>query len=138
MGHVKGWQYAWDGSAEETTDISLDRAQLDSGLNFLFLAAFPLLLWIFDSTFAVGLCMGLIVLFRGLFNRRSKVGTFLSRQSYAVYIIHIPIVVFLAYALRGVELAPLLKFGLASLIIVPICFIVAAIVRKIPFASRII
>jgi peptidoglycan/LPS O-acetylase OafA/YrhL len=91
---------------------------------------------LFDSTFAVGLCLGLIVLFRGLFNKENKIGTFLSRQSYAVYIVHIPIVVFLAYAMRGIELAPLLKFGLASLIIVPVCFIVAAIARKIPFASR--
>ncbi|WP_323767085.1 hypothetical protein [Antarctobacter sp.] len=30
----------------------LERAQLDSGLNFLFLAAFPLLLWVFQESFA--------------------------------------------------------------------------------------
>lgn len=39
-------------TADNSQDLWLDRAQLDSGLNFLFLAAFPLLLWIFDSTFA--------------------------------------------------------------------------------------
>jgi len=52
--------------------------------------------------------------------------------------IHIPIVVFLAYALRGIELAVLLKFGMAAVIGVPLCFAVAYIVRKIPRVSRIL
>ena len=93
-------------------------------------------LW--DSTFAVGLCLGLITLFRRSFNGESKFGRFLSQHSYAVYLIHIPIIVFLAYALRGIVLGSLVKFGWASIIIVPICFAVAYIVRKIPFASRVL
>jgi hypothetical protein len=32
----------------------------------------------------------------------------------------------------------LFKFGLASLVIVPVCFVVAATIRKIPGVSRII
>lgn len=92
-------------------------------------------LW--DSIFAVGLCLGLIPLFRRFFNRQGRFGTFLSQHSYAVYVIHIPIVVFLAYALRGIELASLLKSGMAAVIIVPTCFAVAWIVRKIPLASRV-
>jgi len=93
-------------------------------------------LW--DSIFAVGMCLGLIPLFRRFFNEESRFGRFLSQHSYTVYVIHIPIVVFLAYALRGIELAPLLKFGMASLIGVPLCFAVAYIVRKIPLASRVL
>jgi glucan biosynthesis protein C len=93
-------------------------------------------LW--DSIFAVGLCLASITFFRRFFAGDSSFGKFLSQQSYAVYIIHIPIVVFLAYALRGIELAPLLKFVVASLIIVPICFVVAYIIRKIPGVSRVV
>jgi peptidoglycan/LPS O-acetylase OafA/YrhL len=93
-------------------------------------------LW--DSTFAVGLTVGLIVLFRRLFNRESRLGRFLSEQSYAVYIIHIPIVVFGAYLLRSIPLESLPKFGLVSIILIPVCFSVAYLVRKIPFVSRII
>ena len=93
-------------------------------------------LW--DSIFAVGMCLGLITLFRRFFNGQRRFGKFLSQHSYAVYVIHIPIVVFLAYALRGIKLAPLLKFGMAAVIIVPACFSVAYIVRKIPGVSRIL
>jgi glucan biosynthesis protein C len=93
-------------------------------------------LW--DSIFAVGMCLGLITLFRRLFNGQGRFGRFLSRHSYAVYVTHIPIVVVVAFALSGIELTPLLKFGMASLIGVPACFAVAYIVRKIPLASRVL
>jgi len=86
----------------------------------------------------VGMSVGLLPLFRNLMNGSGWLGRFLSQQSYAVYIIHIPIIVFAAYALRNVTAGSLLKFGLLSLIVIPICFIVAGIVRKIPYVSRII
>jgi surface polysaccharide O-acyltransferase-like enzyme len=93
-------------------------------------------LW--DSIFAVGMCLGLIALFRHCFNGQGSFGGLLSQQSYTVYVIHIPILVFLALVLRGIELGSLPKFGIASVIIVPTCFCVAYIVRKIPLASRIL
>ena len=93
-------------------------------------------LW--DSTFAVGICLGLITLFRRFFNGQGRFGRFLSQHGYTVYIIHIPTIVFLAFALGGIELAPLLKFGMAAVIMIPTCFAVAFIVRKIPRVSRIL
>ena len=93
-------------------------------------------LW--DSIFAVGMVLGLIPLFRRFFNGQGRFGRFLSQHSYAVYVIHIPIVVFLAVALKGIELAALLKFGMAAVIVVPTCFAVAYIIRKIPGVSRIL
>jgi len=91
-------------------------------------------LW--DSTFAVGICLGVITLFRHFFNGQRRFGKFLSQHSYTVYVIHIPIVVFLAVALKGIELENLLKFGMAAVIGVPLCFAIAYLVRKIPLASR--
>lgn len=93
-------------------------------------------LW--DSLFAVGMCLALITFFRRFVNGQRAFGRFLSRHNYTVYIVHIPIVVFLTYALRRIELATLLKFGLASLIVVPSCYLVAFIIRKLPLASKIL
>lgn len=93
-------------------------------------------LW--DSTFAVGMCLGLIPLFRRFFNGQGRFGRFLSQHSYAVYVVHIPIVVLIAIALKGIHLEPLLKFGMAAVIAVPTCFAVAYIVRRMPGVSRIL
>ncbi|MCK4792603.1 MAG: acyltransferase family protein, partial [Desulfobacteraceae bacterium] len=93
-------------------------------------------LW--DSIFAVGMCLGLITLFRRFFNGQRRFGKFLAQQSFAVYVIHIPIIVFLALALRGIDLGSLPKFGMAAVIVVPTCFVVAYFVHKIPFASRVL
>ncbi len=93
-------------------------------------------LW--DAAFAVGLCLFLITLFRRVFNRQRAFGRFLSQHGYTVYIIHIPIVVFLTYALREIELNSILKSALAAVIVVPACFIIAAIIRKLPLASRVL
>jgi peptidoglycan/LPS O-acetylase OafA/YrhL len=98
-------------------------------------------LW--DSIFAVGMCLASITFFRRFFNKESRLGSLLAQQSYAVYLIHVPIIIFLAYALRGIDLggihfSPLLKFGIATVIVVPICFVVAWVIRKIPGVSRIL
>jgi peptidoglycan/LPS O-acetylase OafA/YrhL len=93
---------------------------------------------LFDALFSVGTCLGAITLFRRFFNRESRFGKFLAQQSYAVYLIHIPIIVFLAYLLREMKLGNLAKFGIASLIIVPVCFIAAYLLRKIPLVARVL
>ena len=93
-------------------------------------------LW--DSTFAVGMVLAVSALFRRFFNRQRWLGSFLAQHSYTVYIIHIPIIVFIAFALRGLDLGTILKFCLVTIIVVPTCFVVAAVVRKIPLAARVL
>jgi glucan biosynthesis protein C len=93
-------------------------------------------LW--DSIFSVGMCLGLITFFRSRFNHSSSFGQFLSRHAYTVFIVHAPVIVYLAIALRNLQLEHLLKFGLMALVGVPLCFAAAFLVRKIPFASRIL
>ena len=93
-------------------------------------------LW--DSTFAVGICLAAIVFFRRFLDRQGRFGRFLSQHSYTVYIIHIPILVLLGVAFRGIDLEPLLKFGMAAVIAVPTCFAAAYLVRRIPGVSRIL
>jgi len=93
-------------------------------------------LW--DSIVSVGMCLGLITLFRRYFNRQGRLTSFLTQYCYTVFIIHTPVIVFLALAMRGIKLENLLKFGLASIIGIPFCFAFAYLVRKIPFASKIL
>ena len=93
-------------------------------------------LW--DSTVSVGMGLGLITSFRHFFPRPGRIGRFLSQQAFTVYVVHIPIIVLLALALRGMNPAQLLKFGLAAIIGVPLCFAVAYLVRKIPLAPGIL
>lgn len=93
-------------------------------------------LW--DTILAVGLCLGFITLFRRVAKVQRRFGRFLSQHSYAVYVIHIPIIVFVTYGLRAVTLAPLLKFGLASVILVPVCFAIAYVIRKLPLVSKVL
>lgn len=93
-------------------------------------------LW--DSVFSVGICLAAIPFFRSHFDRDTGLNRFGARHSFTVYIFHIPVIVFLALALRGVHLAPVLKFGLAAVLGVPLCFGVAYLVRKIPYAKRIL
>jgi glucan biosynthesis protein C len=93
-------------------------------------------LW--DSIFAVGLCLGFVPLFRRFFDGRGSFGRFLSQQSYAVYVFHIPVIVFLALVIRGIALPTLAKAGLASLIIVPASFAVAWLVRSVPGVKRVL
>jgi glucan biosynthesis protein C len=93
-------------------------------------------LW--DSIFAVGMCLAAITFFRRFFNRKSRFGRFLAQQSYAVYLIHVPIIVFTGIALKELDLAAMPKFVTVSLFVVPVCFIVAWLIRKIPGVSKII
>lgn len=99
-------------------------------------------LW--DSAFAVGLCLASLTFFRRYFNAQSGFGRFLAQNSYAVYVIHSPIIIGLAYgfylllAAQDIELGPLFKFTIATLVIVPVCFVVAALLRKIPGVARVL
>jgi glucan biosynthesis protein C len=93
-------------------------------------------LW--DSTFAVGMCLALTTLFRRFLNRQGRLGRLLVPSAFTVYIIHCPVIVLLALALRGVELEHLLKFGLAALLGVPLCFALAYLILRLPFASRVL
>lgn len=97
-----------------------------------------LLYALWESVVCVGLCIGLLTLFRKHFNTQGKVGKALSTSAYTVYLIHPLIIVPLAYAVRNIELYPLLKFALVVLMGVPLCFFVSYFIRKLPLAHKIL
>jgi hypothetical protein len=93
-------------------------------------------LW--DSAFAVGMCLALTTFFRRFFNRQGRLGRLLTRSAFTVYVIHIPVIVLLALALRGLQLEHLLKFSLLALLGVPLCFAVAWLIGRITLAAQIL
>jgi surface polysaccharide O-acyltransferase-like enzyme len=97
---------------------------------------FAYALW--EQFTAVAMIIALLFLSRKFFNRQARVRKALSASAYTAYIIHAPVVVLVAIALRNIDLYPLLKFVLAVLIAVPLCFALGNFIRQLPLAKRIL
>jgi glucans biosynthesis protein C len=94
-------------------------------------------LW--DSTFAVGMSMFAISLFRAHFSSPGRFWKFSSQNFYAAYILQATVIVTIAaVVLSPVHIESLLKFGVAAAIILPLTWGAAYVVRKIPFADRVL
>jgi glucan biosynthesis protein C len=91
-----------------------------------------------EQFFGIAMIVGLLVLFRERFNRQGRLAKAMSASSYTAYIIHAPVIIFLALAMRKIDLYPLVKFALAVLVAVPLCFALANVIRKLPLARRIL
>ena len=93
-------------------------------------------LW--DSIVAVGMSLAAITLFRARFNGTSPLGRLMAENSYAVYVIHATLLVYIAYALRDLALPALAMFVVVSAIAVPVCFAVAWLIRRVPLVARVL
>ena len=95
-----------------------------------------LALW--DSIFSVGFSLWLITIFRRFFNTQGNFTKFLQQQSFAVYVIHFPLIMYVAFFLHNAPLAHPLKCCLAACLGVPLSFVAAYIIRKFPYVDRIL
>jgi glucans biosynthesis protein C len=92
-----------------------------------------------EALLCVGLCIGLLSLFGNRYNWQNKLTKALADNAFTVYLIHIPVVVFLQYLLVGVEIHPLLKFLIVGAVAVPACFAIAHFaIRKLPYVKDIL
>jgi glucan biosynthesis protein C len=74
----------------------------------------------------------LLVWFREKFNRQGAVAKAMSDNTFTVYFVHAPVLVFLALALKDIDLYPLLKWALVSPVAIALCFVIAYILRRLP------
>jgi glucans biosynthesis protein C len=95
-----------------------------------------LVMAMWEAFLVVGVCLGALVLFRQHWNRPGRLAKGLAASTYTVYLTHPLVVVCVALAFSTVALSPLLKFGIAVLIVLPLCFLVGLAIRKIPLANR--
>jgi len=98
--------------------------------------AFVYPLW--EQFFAVSIIIALSVLFREKYNHQGRLAKELSASVYTVYILHAPILVFLALGLKDIAMNPLLKFVLVAPVAVFLCFLIGNYIRKLPLARRIL
>jgi glucan biosynthesis protein C len=95
-----------------------------------------LLAAVWQSFLGISMCVSIIYLFQRRLDRQGALGRFLSRNAYTVYLIHEPVITFVALAAAGIALYPLIKFGLAALVSVPLCFGLSSLIRRLPYAQR--
>ena len=93
-------------------------------------------LW--ESYLCLAMCIGLTYLYRRYGDRQGRVARFLSRNAYTAYLIHEVLIISLAYSVRSVMLYPLLKWVLVSLVALPLCFGIGGLIRKLPYADRVL
>jgi len=91
-----------------------------------------------EQIFAVGIVILLLNWFGRHFNHQSSFWAAAAADSYTVYIIHPLVLVILALGLQGVVLPPLAKFALLAPVALAACFGGAHLIRKLPWAQRIL
>ncbi|MEL6384186.1 MAG: acyltransferase family protein [Cyanobacteria bacterium J06626_18] len=97
------------------------------------------LLWSFwEAAICVGLCLGLLVLFRERINFQGRLLRSLSQNAYAVYLIHLLIILYLQFSIADLAVGPLVKFGLVTVIGTPLCFGLSMFLRRLPFVRVVI
>ena len=94
-------------------------------------------LW--ESFFCAGMCLGLVVLLRDGGNRHTRLTRWLSENSFAVYLFHPLILLWLTIAFAGLAWPPVLKFLLLSLVCLAVAFPASHYVfRRLPGLRRIL
>jgi len=103
------------------------------GLNWLSLAYS---LW--EGFICVSMVIVVLAWFRKRFDHQGRLAKVMSDNCFAVYILHPLIIVPLALALSGIQVNLGLKFILVAPVAVTLCYLVAYLVRKVPFVRSVL
>ena len=93
---------------------------------------------IWEQFMCVAMVVTLVVWFRKRFNSQNTLGNALSSGAYATYVFHMPVIVLLALALRGIQMDLALKFIWVAPVAVALSFLVGYLIRKLPIARNIL
>jgi glucans biosynthesis protein C len=84
--------------------------------------AMQLIYPVWESLLCLGLCIGLTILFRDLFNAQGRFGKALADSQYPAYIFHLWVVMIYQFALLNNAATPLTKFALVTLVSIVVTF----------------
>jgi len=88
---------------------------------FAFIASF----W--DGFMAIGVMMGFLYIGRTKWNERKQFLSILSRNSFASYVLHAPLLTLVAIYFSGNGFPPLMKFSIVGLISVVLCYFISSV-----------
>jgi peptidoglycan/LPS O-acetylase OafA/YrhL len=92
-----------------------------------------------ESQVCVGASLAIVIGYRRVFNRQGRLATLLSENSFAVYLVHPPVIIALAILLHEVAVPLLLKAAMLTVAAAFVTFSFAALVlRRIPLLRRIL
>ncbi|MFF0680592.1 acyltransferase [Streptomyces tendae] len=92
----------------------------------------------YESLLCVALCVGLLTLFRELVQGSTPWSREMAANSYAVYIIHLPVVVAMQYGLADRGLSAAGSCFVVFVLAVPSAFLLAAGLRRLPAVRRVL
>jgi len=98
--------------------------------------SFAYALW--ESFMCVSMCIGLIYAFRRYLNSKGRIAGFLAPNAYTAYLIHAPVITFVALAVQDITIYPLFKWALVALVAIPLCFGISSLIRKLPYTERVL
>jgi len=107
--------------------------RLNGGLNWLSLAYS---LW--EGFMCVSMVIVVLAWFRKRFDHQGRLAKVMSDNCFAVYIFHPLIIVWLGLALSGIQMNLALKFIWVAPVAVALCYLVAYLIRKIPFVRSVL
>jgi glucan biosynthesis protein C len=86
----------------------------------------------------VGIIVFLLYFFREILNKAGPIAKSLAINVYTVYIIHQTILAEVQILFLRIDIPTILKFLFVSLIAVILCFSLSILIRRIPFARRVL
>ncbi|MFI6424569.1 acyltransferase family protein [Promicromonospora sp. NPDC050880] len=91
-----------------------------------------------ESVFAVSMIVGLLVLFREKFSGQPAWARFAARNAFAVYVVHALVLVGVAVLLAPLTAPAGVKFLVLLVLSVPLCWLAAHLLRRVPGVARVL
>jgi glucans biosynthesis protein C len=94
-------------------------------------------LW--ESFFCVGICLGLLVLFRERFNHQGTFARWMTANCFAVYLFHAPVLIAITLGMQGFAAPKPAKFFVATMLATAATYLASSLVfRRIPLLQRVL
>ena len=93
---------------------------------------------IWESAMLIAVLVFLLYFFRERLNKAGPLARSMAANVYTVYIIHQTVLLLLHSLGLSIDIPTALKFVIVGLIAVPLCFLLSSLIRRIPYAKRVL